>query len=110
MNDATTNSNSSVMIGIDGSSGSNSGDGSATATGEGSGSVQGLGLVVREDRPRATADDLQLLKQPLLIIIRHGKTEHNKLGDKHTMPTISSCKHTLPTQLLSSVILVTIWS
>jgi hypothetical protein len=30
--------------------------------------------------PPPTPEDTQLLREPLLVIIRHGKTEHNKLG------------------------------
>ena len=87
MNDAVTSTNSSVMIGIDGGgTEGNASEGSVSGDGQGQGlaPVPGLapapGLGEKEDRPRATIDDLQLLQQPLLIIIRHGKTEHNKLG------------------------------
>ena len=88
MNDATTSSNSSIMIGIDNQESdanakSTDGQGSGKGPGLASRQTTGQGLEEKEDRPRATMDDLQLLQQPLLIIIRHGKTEHNKLGTEH---------------------------
>ena len=59
MNDAITSSNSSVMIGIDNQDG-DAGTASSEAKGPGLGLATGSGLGEKEDRPRATMDDLQV--------------------------------------------------
>ena len=59
MNDAITSSNSSVMIGIDNQDG-DAGTASSEAKGPGLGLATGSGLGEKEDRPRATMDDIQV--------------------------------------------------
>ena len=57
MNDAITSSNSSVMIGIDNQDAATA---SSDGKGPGLGLTTGSGLGEKEDRPRATMDDIQV--------------------------------------------------